>query len=124
LLHRGGLRASLHEERGGPAPDKGLFSPNQWHGRTLQRRVAAEVLPINVANHADLETLLLGFNRAYNQRRQRVLGGISPAAKVNERLARKPQLANRRYLPPTHHGIMQAVDNIMSYANDVSQPDN
>jgi transposase InsO family protein len=44
-------------------------------------RVATEVLPINVAHHADLEALLRGFNHAYNQRRQRVLSGLAPAAK-------------------------------------------
>ncbi len=33
--------------------------------------IASEVLGINVAGHADLEILLAGFNRAYNQRRRR-----------------------------------------------------
>src|SRR4028119_1497845 len=43
-------------------------------------RVQREVLGITIHSHADLETLLKGFNRAYNARRQRVLGGISPDA--------------------------------------------
>jgi len=47
---------------------------------------ATEVLSINVAHHTDLEILLLGFNKAYNHRRQRVLGGLSPTTKVTERL--------------------------------------
>ena len=36
-------------------------------------RVQREVLGITIHSHADLETLLKGFNRAYNARRQRVL---------------------------------------------------
>ncbi len=86
-------------------------------------RIATEVLPINVANHADLETLLRGFNQAYNQRRQRVLSGLSPASKVDERLKEKPRLRNRQCKPVTEQNIMDAVDGIMIYANDVSQPD-
>src|SRR3954462_9348953 len=36
-------------------------------------RIQREVLGITVASHRDLETLLHGFNQAYNARRQRVL---------------------------------------------------
>src|SRR4051794_39766692 len=49
-------------------------------------RVQREVLGITVAGHRDLERLLAGFNSAYNARRQRVLGGSSPEAIVQERL--------------------------------------
>lgn len=59
----------------------------------FNRRVATEVLPINVAHHADLEALLRGFNHAYNQRRQRVLNGLSPTAKVAERLRQRPRMS-------------------------------
>src|SRR4051812_44815956 len=38
-------------------------------------RIQREVLGITVASHRDLETLLHGFNQAYNARRQRVLKG-------------------------------------------------
>lgn len=38
-------------------------------------RVQREVLGITIASHGDLETLLRGFNQAYNARRQRVLKG-------------------------------------------------
>jgi len=86
-------------------------------------RVATEVLPINVAHHVNLEALLRGFNRAYNQRRQRVLGGLSPTEKVAERLRRQPSLHNRSYKPTPEASIMNEVDRIMLYANDVSQPD-
>src|SRR5215204_882227 len=41
-------------------------------------RVQREVLGITIHSHHDLEVLLRGFNRAYNARRQRVLGGASP----------------------------------------------
>lgn len=86
-------------------------------------RVAAEVLRINVAHHADLEALLHGFNRAYNQRRQRVLGGLSPTAKVAERLRKIPRLRNLSYKTTSDASIMNNVDRIMTYANDLSQPD-
>jgi len=86
-------------------------------------RVATEVLPINVAHHADLEALLHGFNQAYNQRRQRVLGGLSPTAKVAERLKRRPRLRNRSYQAGDSANIMNEVDRVMVGANDVSQPD-
>ena len=38
-------------------------------------RVQREVLGITIYSHRDLETLLKGFNQAYNRRRQRVLKG-------------------------------------------------
>lgn len=87
-------------------------------------RVASEVLPINVANHADLEALLLAFCHAYNRRRQKVLDGLSPEAKVHEYFALSPELTNTSYSQPTKDTIMQKVDEIMKYANDVSQSDN
>ena len=86
-------------------------------------RIATGVLPINVAHHTDLEVLLHGFNHAYNLRRQRVLGGLSPTAKVAERLRQRPRLRNRSYKTMTEVSIMNDVDRIMVYANDVSQPD-
>ncbi len=87
-------------------------------------RVATEVLPINVAYHGDLEALLRGFNHAHNHRRQRVLGSLSPDAKVTERLQQRPSLRNRRYKAANDAGIINDVDRIMVYANDVSRPDN
>ena len=86
-------------------------------------RIATKVLPINVANHADLEMLLRGFNQAYNQRRQRVLSGLSPASKVDERLKEKPRLRNQQRKSVMEQSIRDAVDEIMIYADDVSQPD-
>ena len=87
-------------------------------------RIASEVLGINVAGHADLEILLIGFNRAYNRRRQRVLQGGSPSQKVDERIQRKPALANPLYKPTAQDDLMAKVDDVLYYANDVSQPDN
>jgi hypothetical protein len=49
----------------------------------------------------DLETLLKGFNRAYNARRQRVLSGISPDEAVRQRMKANPKLASTRYEPPS-----------------------
>ena len=49
-------------------------------------RVQREVLGVTVASHRDLERLLAGFNQAHDARRQRVLGGKSPAEIVEERL--------------------------------------
>ena len=53
-------------------------------------RIQREVLGITVASHRDLETLLQGFNQAYNARRQRVLKGRSPDMLVRERLSAAP----------------------------------
>jgi transposase InsO family protein len=57
-------------------------------------RVQREVLGITIHSHADLDTLLHGFNRAYNARRQRVLGGVSPDEAVRRRLEAEPRLAS------------------------------
>ena len=78
---------------------------------------------MNVANHADLEMLLRGFNQAYNWRRQRVLSGLSPASKVDERLKERPRLRNQQRKSVMEQSIRDAVDEIMIYADDVSQPD-
>ncbi|GBQ40387.1 DDE superfamily endonuclease [Acidocella aminolytica 101 = DSM 11237] len=86
-------------------------------------RIASEVLGINVAGHADLEILLLGFNRAYNGRRQRVLSGGSPIDTVRRHLARNGRLANPHYKPADSNDLLPKVDEILYYANDVSQPD-
>ena len=63
-------------------------------------RIQREVLGITVASHRDLETLLHGFNQAYNARRQRVLKGRSPDMVVRERLSATPDRANRSHDPP------------------------
>ena len=79
-------------------------------------RIASEVLPINVANHGDLEALLRGFNHAFNRRRQRVLGDLSPTKRMLRRLGKKSSMANL-------HFCQKFESNIMIRANDVSQPD-
>jgi hypothetical protein len=86
-------------------------------------RVASEVLGITVSSHADLELLLTGFNHAYNRRRQRVLSGVSPIDTVRQRLEHNSCLANPCYKPANSNDIMPKVDDILFYANDVSQPD-
>jgi transposase InsO family protein/transposase-like protein len=88
-------------------------------------RVVSEVLGINVAGHADLEVLLTSFNQAYNRRRQRVLLGLSPIDKVEQRLQLNAGLANPIYkAKPNDDGLNTKVDDILYYANEVSQPDN
>jgi hypothetical protein len=72
---------------------------------------------------ADLETLLLGFNHAYNGRRQRVLSGVSPVDTVRQRLEQNGRLANPRYKPADSNDLLPKVDEILYYANEVSQPD-
>jgi hypothetical protein len=86
-------------------------------------RVASEVLGVNVAGHRDLETLLVGFNAAYNRRRQRVLAGLSPADTVHQHLRHNGRLANPGYKPADPSALMPKVDEILYYANEVSQPD-
>ena len=81
-----------------------------------------EVLGITVHSHADLETLLQGFNQAYNRRRQRVLGGASPERMVQQRLALRPELVNPRFRPPDPNALPQALQ-VVAAASEVSQPD-
>ena len=85
-------------------------------------RVEHEVLGITVHSHADLETLLTGFNQAYNKRRQRVLHGASPEQVVQQRLAARPELANPRVKPPDPGALPQAL-HVIAAATEVSHPD-
>ena len=86
-------------------------------------RVEREVLGITVHSHADLETLLQGFNQAYNKRRQRVLQGASPEQVVQQRLALRPELVNTRFRPPDPGALPKAL-HVVAAAREVSQPDN
>ena len=72
-------------------------------------RVQREVLGITIYSHRDLETLLKGFNQAYNGRRQRVLKGALTRQVVRQRLAAEPKLANRRFKPPDPDALPQAL---------------
>jgi transposase InsO family protein len=85
-------------------------------------RVQREVLGITISSHRDLETLLRGFNQAYNMRRQRVLKGASPEQVVRSRLMAAPDLANLRYKPPNPRALPQALK-VVAAAKDVSHPD-
>jgi transposase InsO family protein len=86
-------------------------------------RVQREVLGITILSHRDLETLLKGFNQAYNRRRQRVLKGASPEQVVQRRLAAEPKLAHLRFKPPDPHALPQALQ-VVAAAKEVSHPDN
>jgi transposase InsO family protein len=85
-------------------------------------RVQREVLGITLYSHRDLETVLAGFNEAYNSRRQRVLKGRSPAMVLRQRLAAHPELANPRAKPPDPAALPRALK-VIADAKDVSQPD-
>src|SRR4051812_14750246 len=85
-------------------------------------RVQREVLGITISSHRDLETLLNGFNQAYNMRRQRVLKGASPDQVVRSRLKAAPDLTNSRYKPPDPDTLPQALQ-VAAAAKDVSHPD-
>ena len=86
-------------------------------------RVQREVLGITVADHGDLEQLLVGFNSAYNARRQRVLDGHSPEDVVRERLECDVSLANPVYRPPPDPCVLPKAMLVIERAKDVSQPD-
>ncbi len=86
-------------------------------------RVQREVLGITVASHRDLERLLVGFNAAYDARRQRVLGGRSPDEVVRERLARDGSLANPGHHPPPDLCVLPRAMLVVERAKDVSHPD-
>ena len=87
-------------------------------------RIQREVLGITVASHRDLETLLHGFNQAYNARRQRVLKGRSPDMVVRERLSATPDRANRSHDPPFDPCSLPKALQVIARAKDVSHPDN
>src|SRR3954449_11801879 len=86
-------------------------------------RIQREVLGLTVASHRDLERLLKGFNAAYNARRQRVLGGPSPAQVVRGRLRHNESLANPGYRPPPDPCLLPKALLVVERAKDVSQPD-
>ena len=86
-------------------------------------RIQREVLGITVASHRDLETLLHGFNQAYNARRQRVLKGRSPEMFVRERLGAAPARANRSHDPPFDPCSLPKALQVIAHAKDVSHPD-
>src|SRR4051794_7699717 len=86
-------------------------------------RIQREVLGITVASHRDLETLLHGFNRAYNGRRQRVLKGRSPERVVHERLGAVPTRANSSHDPPFNPCALPKALQVIARAKDVSHPD-
>jgi transposase InsO family protein len=85
-------------------------------------RIQREGLGITVASHRDLETLLQGFNQAYNARRQRVLKGRSPDMLVGERLSAAPARANRSPDPPFDPCILPKALQVIARAKDVSHP--
>src|SRR5215218_2094165 len=86
-------------------------------------RAQREVLGLTVASHRDLERLLKGFNAAYNARRQRVLGGRSPAQVARERLRHNESLANPGCRPPPDPCLLPKALLVVERAKDVSQPD-
>jgi transposase InsO family protein len=86
-------------------------------------RVQREVLGITVASHRDLERRLLGFNSAYNARRQRVLDGCSPDEIVRERLEHSASLTNPAHRPPPDPCVMPKARLVIERAKDVSRPD-
>ena len=86
-------------------------------------RIQREVLGITVASHRDLETLLHGFNRAYNARRQRVLKGRSPEMVVQERLGAVPTRTNSSHDPPFDPCALPKALQVIARAKDVSHPD-
>jgi len=86
-------------------------------------RVQREVLGITVAGHRDLELLLVGFNQAYNARRQRVLDGRSPGEVVRERLECCKDLANPDHRAVTGRQAIGTARRIVEAAKEVSQPD-
>ena len=87
-------------------------------------RVQREVLGITIASHGDLDTLLRGFNQAYNARRQRVLKGRSPERVVHERLRAAPTRVNRHHDPPFDPCSLPKALQVLTRAKDVSYPDN
>jgi len=70
-----------------------------------------------------VEIQLRGFCFAHNHRLKRVLDGITPAKCITAWLEKYPAFRNPDHLKPAHCDIMKKVDEILDYANGVSQPD-
>src|SRR5215207_10696614 len=85
-------------------------------------RVQREVLGITISSHRDLETVLAGFNAAYNGRRQRILKGRSPDMVLRERLRAQPELAKPVTKPPDPEALPKALQ-VVAAAKEVSHPD-
>jgi len=90
---------------------------------TFNGRIQREVLGLTTHSHCDLDTLLRGFNQAYNARRQRVLKGRSPEMVVRERLSAAPARANRHHDPPFDPCSLPKALQVITRAKDVSHPD-
>jgi hypothetical protein len=60
------------------------------------------------------------LNRAYNARRQRVLGGVSPDEAVRRRMGSEPSLANKRHEPPPDACILPKALLIVEAAKEAS----
>lgn len=85
-------------------------------------QVRRQVLGITLYSHADLETVLRGFNAAYNGRRQRVLNRLSPEMVLRQRLDADPTPANPTYKPSSSSPIKRAL-RIVEDAKEASHPD-
>jgi hypothetical protein len=101
-----------------------MNSRRRTNGRVerFNGRVQREVLGITIYNHQDLETVLAGFNVAYNARRQRVLKRRSPEMVLRERLTAKPELAKPLAKPPDPETLPSAL-RVVADAKEVSHPD-
>ncbi|GJD53809.1 IS481 family transposase ISBxe4 [Methylobacterium crusticola] len=88
----------------------------------FNRRVQREVLGITIYNHRDLETVLAGFNTAYNSRRQRALKWRSPDMVLREHLKAKPELAKPATKPP-ENGVLPKALKVVAAAKEVLHPD-
>lgn len=84
------LRKSLPRHECQPAS---TLCTNQWNGETLQW---PEVLQVCVASH----DLLNDFRFAYNQRKQRVLDGLSPVEHIASWFEEHPRSRNPDYMKP------------------------
>jgi hypothetical protein len=61
--------------------------------------------------------------RAYNARRQRVLGGLSPDQAVRQRMKANPKLASKGYEPPSDPCVLPKALLVVTAAKQVSHPD-
>ena len=85
-------------------------------------RVQREVLGITIYSHRDLETLLKGFNQAYNRRRQRVLKGAHPSRSCNGAWRPSPNSPTSASSRPIQTLCRQALQ-VVAHAKEVSHPD-
>ena len=92
-------------------------------GRPVRLHLRRGGLAYRQAHRHVRQAALKDFSRAYNARRQRVLGGLSPDEAVRQRIKANPKLASKGYEPPSDPCVLPKALLVVTAAKEVSHPD-